>query len=456
MQSYERLIDSRLGLIKRVLRSAIPPELPRAYVAYGADVADTQRFGAWQADRVALGATFYDHERARQAAIGEAVERYCGNWIPANLKRATYRELRNAGIAAIDPAACVLYSEQQYRQRGFPFVPFTHDLPVRWAPGRDLHSGEPVLLPASLVYINYFLGPYADEPPTNFIMYAGIAAGPDRAAAERSGLEELIERDATMIWWLSGSPTTLIDHRDTPLVAAALQPTSDNGMIDYHLFAVPNAFGLPVLGAMVEDRQHELLAIGFACRPDPTAAALKALAEAVHLRMFSHGLLTADGDVWQAMESGIFDGRAYKPFRADRSYRDAFRADFHDVTDLGAHAQIYLDPRMRVHVERILQAPARQMLQSVRQHASAQARQTLLDRLAEWGLRAYSVDVTTPDVAAAGLCVVRVLVPGLYPNFPAAFPTLGGRRLYEEPALLGWLPNTLDERQINLVPLPHT
>ncbi|HBL29018.1 MAG TPA: bacteriocin biosynthesis protein SagD, partial [Acidobacteria bacterium] len=72
------------------------------------------------------------------------------------------------------------------------------------------------------------------------------------------------------------------------------------------------------------------------------------------------------------------------------------------------------------------------------------------------GFRAISVDVTTPDVQAAGLCVVRVIVPGLYPNAPAAFPFLGGRRLYEEPAALGWLPAPLTEADLVRVPLPHT
>jgi ribosomal protein S12 methylthiotransferase accessory factor len=43
------------------------------------------------------------------------------------------------------------------------------------------------------------------------------------------------------------------------------------------------------------------------------------------------------------------------------------------------------------------------------------------------GYRVVSVDVTTPDVLAAGLRVVRVVVPGLYSNAAAGLPFLGGR-----------------------------
>jgi ribosomal protein S12 methylthiotransferase accessory factor len=46
-------------------------------------------------------------------------------------------------------------------------------------------------------------------------------------------------------------------------------------------------------------------------------------------------------------------------------------------------------------------------------------------------------------VAATGLRVVRVLIPGMYPNAPASLPFLGGSRLYE-PTNRGRRP-TLDD-----------
>lgn len=453
---YERLVDPRFGLITHVRRSPVPPELPVAFVEYGAEVADTSRLGDWQGDRIALGAAFYDAEGARLAAIGEALERYCGNFVPAGLRRASWRELAAAGEDAVDPAALVLYSDAQYAARGFPFRPFTADLPVRWAPGRDLASGAPVWAPASLVYINYFTGPHAGAPLTNFVNYAGIACGPTREAAERAALEELIERDATTIWWLSGSPAPGVALDDLPLARAALATRGGGGAIGYHLIWLRTPFDVPVIGALIVDRDLGIVGLGFACRPDPTAAALKALVEAVHLRVFAQGFLDPDGHVWRAIRAGIFDPRAYKPFRADRAYLDAFRPDFRDVTDLGAQTQLYLDPRMHAQVAPIVDPPERIPATALPTAAGPDPRAVYLARLAARGFRAISVDVTTPDVRAAGLHVARVLVPGLYSNAPAAFPPLGGRRLYEEPAALGWLPAPLTEGQIRRVPLPHT
>lgn len=452
---FDQLIDERVGLIKRLVRFDHGPELPAALVSFSADIADTRRFSPFQADRVALGAAFRDAERARNAAIGEAVERYCGNIIPAGLRRASYRELAQAGVAALDPSELILYSPSQYRQRGFPFVPFHHDLPVRWVQAHDLHSGVATLVPATIVYVNFYTGTYADEPRTNFVMYSGLACGASREAAERSAIEELIERDATMIWWLSGSPATKLVLDGASVLQAALFAHADHA-ICYHLVQIPTVFGVPVVGALIEDQPLQIKALGVACRPGVLAAAEKALVEAIHLRIYAQGLLDPNGHVWQGMRAGVLDPRAYKPYRADRTYRDAFRPDFRDVIDLGSQAQIYLDPRMHAALDRIIAPPTHSALHAAPDGAASASHAAYLDMLAARGFRAYSVDLTTPDIRAVGLHVVRVIVPGLYPNAPAAFPFLGGQRLYHEPYEQGWLPRPLTEADIVRLPLPHT
>jgi ribosomal protein S12 methylthiotransferase accessory factor len=65
------------------------------------------------------------------------------------------------------------------------------------------------------------------------------------------------------------------------------------------------------------------------------------------------------------------------------------------------------------------------------------------------------VDLTTPDVATTNVRVARVVVPGLVPNLPAAFPPLGGRRVLEAGVALGWRERPMEEAEVNLLPLPH-
>jgi ribosomal protein S12 methylthiotransferase accessory factor len=452
---HDRLVDPRLGVIRAVTRFPGRPDLPRSIALYSADVADALRFGPWPADRVAMGMAFDDDERARLAAIGETVERYCGNFVPAGLRRASPAALWAAGEPALDPAAYMLFSATQYATPGFPFVPLTAELPVLWAEGWEIGSGAPVLIPASLVYLNFHYGPRAVEPPTNPIIYSGIAAGESRVQAEVSAVEELIERDATMIWWQSGSPAVGLDVDGVPAIAAALA-AEDAAQISYDFIQIRTPFDVPVIGCLIRDHQLQIAGLGVACRADPVAAALKAAAEAVALRLFALGLLDPEGDIWLAAATGVLDPNSFKPYRADRRYARSFRSDYRDVIDLGSQAQIYLDPSMHVHLDRILHPPTRVPLESLRSDGGADRHALYFDRLHARGFRAYAVDVTTADVRRAGLLVERVVVPGLYPNSPAAFPFLGGRRLYEEPAALGWLPRPLTENDIVRTPLPHT
>lgn len=446
------LIDQRLGLIRKLTPVATPPSYPAAFVAYSADVADTRRIGPWQAERVTVGAAFYDHEQARGAALGAALERYCGNWIPHQLERASYAELHAVGRPAIDPQNLALYVPAQYAQANFPFVPFTPELPVRWVMGCDMASGEPVLVPASLVYVNFYSGVYRGEPPTNFVSYSGIAACLSPAAAAEAALSELIEHDATVIWWMGGGPVRRLDPVAQPGLAAALTSAERETVLRFTLFPIPNRFGVSVMGALLEDRAQQLLAFGCACREEPQAAAAKALAETLQLQLYSEELLAPE--TYHMLRDGTVDPRAYKPYRSDRRYRDSYRADWRDLTDFGMHTQLFLDPRMRELVGRLTDGEPAASWSFDELHARA-PQHTLLQRLAAQGLRAIAVDLTTSDVRAAGWSVVRVLVPGLYAHAPAAFPLLGGRRLYEEPAALGWAQEPLDLAQLERIPLPY-
>lgn len=458
---YNRLVDERFGVVLGLHPKELEDDEPASMVSFHGRVNNSRKLGQWYGDRISLGTAFHDPEAARRAAIGEAVERYCGNFVPGTLRKASWNELAGAGEGAVDPQRLALYSKRQHALRGFPFERFTRELPVFWVAGHNLTTGGDAWVPASLVYPNFLVDALAHEPQTHFVNLAGIATGIGREDAERSALEEVIERDAVTIWWLSGGPPKLLDLASEPAVAAAMAPVRpvDPRPLAYQLFTIENLFGVPVIGALLRDPKHDLVTIGFACRPDPAAACLKALAEAVHLRGYSREMIEPEGRIWQMMERGLINPRVYKPYRRDRRYTEDYREDWHDVVDLGCHAQLYLDPRMQVHLERFERAAEPRPIRTV-QGLSDEERRDLrrayLRRLETQGLEAYSVDVTTTDVASVGLAVVRVVVPGLYGNAPAAFPPLGGRRLYEDPVRLGWFSQPIEEDDVVLAPIPHT
>jgi ribosomal protein S12 methylthiotransferase accessory factor len=417
------LIDSRTGIVRHLTRRTIPPHLPRSYTIVDSVLADTTVFCPYPADSAGAGYAFADENRAVAAAVGEAVERYCGNLVPPGLRCAAATEV----AGAVDPGTLALFSVEQYRRSGFPCVPLTADLPVPWADAVDLRSGAPAAVPASLVWVNHPGGPL-----TNPIIQAGLAAGPTLAQAQWSGLCEVIERDAMAMAWMGRGGVSQLDPpaRLTRLVRAPLSA---------RWYAFASEVGLPVIGALVRDDTTGYLALGMGAHPDPEHAAMKALGEALQLV-----LLLGDYD---DPDSGF--GRAaagetspLKPWRPARDYTSAYRADLADAVDYGCHLQLFLDPRMQHRFETEL---ASATVDGEPDWNGPSGPTELIGRLAELGHRVLGVDVSTSDVRAAGLHVVRVLVPGYYSNSAVGLPLLGGRRLSER----------LAGRAPRLMPLPH-
>ncbi|MCC5948086.1 MAG: YcaO-like family protein [Nitriliruptoraceae bacterium] len=454
MNRLDLAVDPRVGIVTGLDAMPLDPALPDRLRLWSARVADTAVFGPWWADRVATGMAFDDDRAARSGAIGEALERYCANRVPRGLERTSFAALQVAGRDALDPRHCALYADRQHHEPGFPFVPLTADLEVAWAAGRSLPSGEATLVPASLVYANYFLPPRDREPPTNALIYAGLAAGRDRAHAQANALEELVERDATMIWWHGNGP---VIHLTPPATLRAAVASTADPRLRWTWLLLPTRLGLPVVACLVEDPELGFSLLGVAARPSAEAAATKAAAEAAALWSLGVGLLTPGSPVWSAIdEHRLLDRSLLKPWDPDRAYRQAYRDDWHDVVDLVCQTQLYLDPAMDPFLAPLRDPDETRPLASVPATSPTDADRLAQVIAAHTGHAPVAVDLTTPDVASTGVQVTRIVAPGLLSNAPAAFPLLGGTRLYEEPVARGGRPHPRAPAERPTPPLPHT
>ncbi|MCJ1709517.1 TOMM precursor leader peptide-binding protein [Microbacterium sp. VKM Ac-2923] len=440
------LVDERTGVITRIRDVRHHERVPAGLVTRQADVADIRAVTSWANNVLCQGSAFDDAASAHAAAVGESVERYCGNILDTlPVRHGSFAQLRRSGVPALDPRRLVLYSERQYAAPGFPFVPLDSDLPVHWVPGRSALTGGEVWVPASMVYVNWYSADVAAAPPTNFCAFAGIAAGPSEDFAVTSAIEEVVERHATMVWWLNAQPLPRVEGVPAPPLVAGMRASF------VHL---DNEFGVPVAAAVLHDDDARLVNVGFSARRDFGSAASKALTEAYTLQEGSRDLLHADGLHWRVMTEGELNGRAFKPWRADRRYLDDFRPDMHDCDDLMVQQQVYLDPRAGDRMRPLLEPTATRPLDALPRLAE-RSRATMVAALERADVEPIVVDITTPDVAAAGLSVVRVIAPGTIGNAPAAFPFLGHGRVQRVAVDLGWRAEALDESQINLFPLPH-
>ncbi|GAB3754920.1 YcaO-like family protein [Microlunatus parietis] len=452
LSGIDLLLDDRTGIVTNLRTITHHPSIPRDLKTVQAEVTDMGRVLPWAPNTVCGGSVFGDEQAARGSAIGESVERYCGNVIDRDqLVQASYAELTARGEHALDPARLVLYSDRQHATPGFPFVEFTPDLPVYWVSGHSLTEDRPILVPASTVYVNWYVGPFVDEPRTNYPFYAGLAAGTSLDDAIRSGLEEIVERDATMMWWANRQPLPLLEpSRRLHGLFDGVNP--EHGQ-QYWLVELQNEFGIPVVAGVVEDAENRL-AIGFGARETAEAAAAKAWAEALTLQEISRDLDNPQGRYWQAVRAGVKAQHFMKPWRRDRRYLDDYRDDFRDVGDLECQMQFYLDVRAVDRARAWTLAGERAPIAEV-PSLPDRTLATYRDRIERRGYEILVVDITTSDVAPSGHRAVRVLVPGLVSNFPAAFPFHGNRRLQDGPVALGWRSEPLAEQDLELFPLPH-
>jgi|GEM_PF-1715705 len=423
------LVSKYVGLVRELDHLKPQKWWPSGLKVVEAKISDIEAVLGWPADRIAAGASWDDPKMAVAAALGEAVERYCGNAIPSQgFESATYTELQNRRLNAIDPTTFALFSDEQYAAEGFPFVPFTRDLKADWVWGKSLLSHTECLAPAQLTYVNWY---YVRDRslPTNVTMFAGIAAGPGRDFAECSALEEIIERDAAHQWWHGRLEAKSLSFKEGSLIANSLE-TFKLGW-RFSLFSIASSTMVPVMGCLLLDEKQGLLSLGIASRLNAETAALKAIAEAVQLHEYAQGLLNEDGNIWKAVKDKLITGKNLKAVRTDRRYLDSYRKDFHDVVDLPCQMQVYLDPRAHNFVEELwsLSKNVTTDQLSIPYYSLKEQRQILIDAVSTESSDIVSVDLTTAEIAKLGLSVVRVLAPGMYGNSPTAFPYFGGKRL---------------------------
>ena len=201
MNNPSTLVNARTGVVRSIEARTIPAHFPASFALSHAVLSDSRAFSRWPSDASGAGYSFANPDAVLGAAIGEAVERYCGNLVPAGLKRASRRDVQATGAAAIGLEDFCLFSREQYARPGFPVPAPDDDTVIDWVPAQDLGGGTEVLVPASMVWVAHSL---LVEPVRHPVIQAGLATGRTLEEAHWGGLCEVIERDAMTLSWTGG------------------------------------------------------------------------------------------------------------------------------------------------------------------------------------------------------------------------------------------------------------
>ena len=369
-------------------------------------------------------------DEALVAAVGEVAERYSGAWSAGcETVLATAAEL---GAEAVAPERFTLFSERQHNAPGFPFRRFTAATRVSWVRGISLPAGEPAWLPAQLVYMPWPLRP--GEEPIGHATSNGLAAHATFAEATLSGLLEVLERDAFMITWGARLEwPRLVWSSNSPLSAFSALYFEPTGL-KLAALDMSAIWGVPCVLGVARSRVAGDAPIGVGAGAAATIerAAEKALDEALRVRSW-------------ARELRLRDPRGERLPRPDAIVQFEEHVAFYSRNE-NAERAVFLaasgERRRRDAVPPLEGATVGERIA------------TICDRLDRERAGAFCVDVTAPDVRAAGVTVARVVVPELCP-LDAAHATrhLGGTRRLDVPAALGLTGQPLREDELN--PDPH-
>jgi ribosomal protein S12 methylthiotransferase accessory factor len=415
------LVNPRTGLFRQLRTFRGEPGDAPVHVV-GADTGDTRWLGSDGSPAPAGGAG-WTLEQAQASALGEAAERYAAGFVQR--ERITLAAARDVPDAV---RGWALFSERQYAHPAMHYQRWDEARPLGWVQARSLADGRPGHVPAQFVWIP--CRPAPGEPVLAPMTTTGLGAGDTWAEAVLAGLHEVVERDAFTLAWLQRAVPPLVDAAtETPRIRSLRRYGR------FRLFDLTHDIGLSTVLCLLEKPSAvgTVIAIGCATRLDGAAAAEKAVLEAFQSFPYIRELVRAEPG-WTA-EPGFANLR-----------------DFRD------HCRLYtVHPEHRPGIAHLLDGPADvlPLHRAADPHASAHEQlKHAVARLQSCGLEAWVVDVTTPDVRAAGLTIVRVLVPGSQPlhGFHQA-AHLAGPRLRDAGKHLPYLSRPLSETEVN--PWPH-
>lgn len=369
-----------------------------------------------------------DPAQARAAAIGEALERYSGLFVPREQLRLT--TARALGDTAVRPDRFALFHPTQLADPTFPFAAFTEETRTMFVEGISLGDSHPVQLPAELVYLGR---PATPLRPIAYSTSSGLACGPTFTEAVLAALLELTERDAVMLAWKCGLSLPLLDW------------AGDEALMSHDR----RYFGSTGLSFTVLDGSAFLdvpIAIAVVHGPPDSRAALAVGA----------GAASTVGEAWlKAVAEGF---GVYRWLRQQTiAHPDRERPEPRAIESFDEHMLFYACAEQAGLASFLDASPERRPTREVTPLEGAGPRpqiEALVERLERHGVSAYAADVTAPDVASLGLSVARVVAPELCAlDVSQRARFLGGTRLYRAAYEAGLVPAPL--RLPDLNPLPH-
>jgi thiazole/oxazole-forming peptide maturase SagD family component len=357
-------------------------------------------------------------EAAGKSAIGEAAQLVSSSyWGNESTVFETAGVLKNKAVL---PNEIGLFSEQQYKNRltwnllhgnhDWIGVPFDSTRPTYWVEYQAL-DGRTAFIPAACSYIGWY--EKADSGAFFVADTNGTAAGENISTARTRAFLELVERDATALWWHGAISRPGIEPSRLA-GAGELLAWLGSRRRKFHVLDLGTDLCIPVFAAISAEPDGSAVALGFAADFDPSAALLASLTELIQMEKTI--------EIYRQNQAAM----ASSPLQ-----------QWVELVTLESAPHLMPQNRRKFPLDHIYEKY---------RNEPAEPLQRIWHCCQRSGLDAWFLDMTRPEIS---IPVVRAVVPGLR-HFKARFAP---GRLYDIPVSLGWRGEAMTEQEIFPVPL---
>lgn len=365
-----------------------------------------------------------NREEAMSKAIGETLERF----FLSAYKRDSFHAASYAELARRDHVLDIFQFDffRSWQKKRFPAFAFDENSVFHWVEGRELQSGNPIFLPAQIVYWSYHHSPRG--LPRERIIFTQTTSGSaghfTKDEATLAALLEAIQRDAFLIYWLNTLTPKVIDTKtvENAAIANLIERLRQHNLEPIFLNTTSD-FGIPTATCVVVDTsepQNPIYSIGSSAGFTLEDTLISSLIEA-----FAVQHLVSLQDPYALPEK-------YEPF---------------------ASAQISRSERLRTWQGSVMAERIQFLLSGEKQSAEefigdAARLDTVQKRLGYIvdecekrgnGYEIYTYEVQHPVLSSLGYHVMRAIVPQLIPLYLVEYAaTLNAQRLKNVPEKIGY------------------
>lgn len=411
----EHLVDPRVGVLAQV-ESVRPQAGAPRFFHVSARLADTRSLPfSYQATQQWVGAAAADRDGALASCLLEAVAFYCAAFrLEEDVAPVPAARLR---APRVEPADFALFTPEQYGRPDFPWQSFGDDTPVSWKALLDPLEDAVRHVPARFVYFPYTPLSAHREAPVAPATATGLAAHWDPAVAAVEAICDVLEVHALALTWR--------DRVSPPQVR--IETLSDE---NYDLVARFERTGATVTLLRLTPGPWPATLLAALSNPSPGAPAL----------VFSAGTHPDEETAIRRGLERLAHAELYGRMLHGRMPPPDGAAGPEEIGGEAAHLRYWSDHEHRPAADFLFASEER--LEAAWDDGDgpapspAETLDALLAAVDEGGHRALLADLTTPDVHALGLTVLRAVVPGLLPLFfghglgdnpyPHPFPRKGG------------------------------